>query len=190
MSTRPTLTREDWIQAAQRMLILGGIDTVRVDNLAKELKITRGSFYYHFKSRDELLQSLLTDWRARSTENVIRQLGSQQYSPTERLQHLLNLPFKGNTAREAAAFEIGIRAWARRDPLVRQALDEVDSHRLHYIKSILLQMGYTEQNAYDTAVLIYSYQISIALIQPGQSSSERYEQHLRIIQQWLPITND
>ncbi len=73
MSIRPTLTREDWIESAQRILIKGGIDTVRVDNLAKELTITRGSFYYHFKSREDLLQSLLANWRARATENIIQQ---------------------------------------------------------------------------------------------------------------------
>lgn len=185
MSTRPTLTREDWIQAAQRILIKGGIDTVRIDNLAKELTITRGSFYYHFKSREELLQSLLTNWRARATENIIQQLGSTQYSPSERLQHLLGLPFRGNAAREAATFEIGIRGWARRDPLARQAMDEVDSHRLHYIESVLLQMGYEPQKAHDTASLIYAYQLSISIVQPNSFSTERYEQHLRIIQQWL-----
>lgn len=185
MSTRPTLTREDWIQAAQRILIKGGIDSVRVDNLAKELNITRGSFYYHFKSREELLQSLLTDWRARATENIIQQLGSTQYSPKERLQHLLGLPFRGSAAREAAAFEIGIRAWARRDPLARQAMDEVDNHRIHYIESVLKQMGYKEQHAHDTAALIYAYQLSIAIVHPNSPSTERFEQHQRIIQQWL-----
>lgn len=186
MSTRPTLTREDWIQAAQRILIKGGIDTVRVDNLAKELSITRGSFYYHFKSRDELLQSLLTDWRTRATENIIQQLGSTQYSAQEKLRLLLDLPFRGNAAREAAAFEIGIRGWARRDPLARQAMDEVDSHRLRYIESVLIQMDYDEQKAKDTAALVYAYQLSISIVLPNSAHAERIAQHQRIIQQWLP----
>ncbi len=190
MSTRPTLTREDWIQAAQRMLIKGGIDTVRIDNLAKELNITRGSFYYHFKSREDLLQSLLINWRARATENIIQQLGSSPYSPSERLQQLLSLPFRGNAAREAAAFEIGIRGWARRDPLARQAMDEVDSHRLRYIESVLKQMGYKDQQAHDTASLIYAYQLSISIVQPNLPTAERFEQHQRIIQQWLNVPTD
>lgn len=185
MSIRPTLTREDWIESAQRILIKGGIDTVRVDNLAKELKITRGSFYYHFKSREDLLQSLLANWRARATENIIQQLGSTPSCPSEKLERLLDLPFRGNAAREAAAFEIGIRGWARRDALARQAMDEVDSHRLHYIKSLLLQMDYSELEAHDTAALIYAYQLSISVVHPNTPTTERYEQHKRITQQWL-----
>ncbi len=185
MSTRPTLTREDWIKAAQNILIKGGVDSVRVDTLAKELAITRGSFYYHFKSRDELLQSILSDWRARATENIIQHLGSTKYSPTERLEQLLSLPFRGHAAQAAAAMELGIRAWARRDALARQAIDEVDSHRLHFIESLLKQMGKDEITAKDTAALVYAYQISISVIQPNLNLAERHEQHLRIIQPWL-----
>lgn len=186
MSTRSTLTREDWIQAAQRILIKGGIDNVRVDNLAKELKITRGSFYYHFKSRDELLQSLLANWRARATEEIIQLLSNTHSTPHDRLKHLLSLPFTWAPAREMAAYEIAIRAWARRDPLARQAMDEVDNHRLRFKENLLIQMGYETQQAQDIAMLMYAYLLSIALVLPSSSCQERYEQHLRIIQQWLP----
>lgn len=186
MSIRAPLTREDWIESAQRILIKGGIDSVRVDNLAKELNITRGSFYYHFKSREELLQSLLANWRARATENIIQQLGNTLYSASEKLEHLLSLPFRGNAAREAAAFEIGIRGWARRDSMARQAMDEVDRHRLHFLESLLIQMGHTEESAKDVAWLIYAYQLSIAIVHPNENREERYEQHKRIIKKWLP----
>ena len=185
MSVRAPLTREDWIESAQAILIKGGIDSVRVDNLAKELKITRGSFYYHFKSREDLLQSLLANWRARATENIIQQLANTHYSPLEKLQHLLGLPFRGRAAKEAAAFEIGIRGWARRDAMARQAMDEVDQHRLHYIESLLIQTGYNEQQAKDTASLIYAYQLSIAIVLPNGDPEERHAQHQRIISQWL-----
>lgn len=186
MSIRAPLTREDWIESAQRILIKGGIDSVRVDNLAKELAITRGSFYYHFKSRDELLQSLLANWRARATENIILQLGNTQHSAFEKLKHLLSLPFRGNAAKETAAFEVGIRSWARHDTMARQAIDEIDKLRLHFIENLLLQMGHTEESANDTAFLIYAYLLSIAILHPDEDKQARTKQHQRIIKQWLP----
>ncbi|MCM2319206.1 MAG: TetR/AcrR family transcriptional regulator [Pseudomonas sp.] len=173
MSARSPLTREDWIHAAQRMLVKGGIDSVRVDTLAKELNITRGSFYYHFKSRDELLEGILSDWRARATEDVILQLRNTRNSPAEQLWHLLELPFHGNTAREAAATEIGIRGWARRDKQARQAIDEVDSHRLSYIEGLLMQAGCDETEARDRAHLIYAYQLSLSLVHSNDDPAER-----------------
>jgi len=193
MSARSPLTREDWIRASQRMLVKGGIDSVRVDTLAKELDITRGSFYYHFKSRGELLESILSDWRARATESVIQQLRNTRNSPREQLQQLLELPLHGNTAREAAATEIGIRGWARRDPQARQAIDEVDSHRLSYIESLLMQLGCNETEARDRAWLIYAYQQSLSQVQTGGAPGapeEKAQRTARLLDILLPIPSD
>ena len=136
MSSRTNLTREDWIHAAQEVLVTSGVDAVRVDTLAKELKITRGSFYYHFKSRGELLEGILGNWRARATEDVILHLRNAHSSPLQQLHRLLELPSHGQTAKDAASIELGIRGWARRDKQARQAIDEVDSHRLSYIEGL------------------------------------------------------
>lgn len=164
MNVRTSLTREDWIEAAQSVLVSGGVDAVRVDALAKQIKITRGSFYYHFKSRDELLTSILDNWRSHATEDVIRNLRNAHLSPALQLQHLLELPTHGQRAKEAAAIELAIRAWARRDKQARQAMDEVDSHRLAYIESLILQLGTSEQDAKARAYLFYSYQLSQSLL--------------------------
>lgn len=186
MTLRPNLTKEDWIHAAQRALVKGGVDAVRVDNVAKELKITRGSFYYHFKGRSELLEGILGNWRARATEDVINHLRNAQSSPKEQLERLLELPHHGQTAKEAASIELGIRAWARRDKQARQAIDEVDSHRLNYIEGLLIQIGIIEDEAKDRAVLIYAYQLSQSLIHTEMRPEERQQRNLRMTRLLIP----
>ena len=64
---RSQLTPESWIDAATDVLVDQGIDHVRVDVLATRLGVTRGSFYWHFKDREELLRSVLKAWRERAT---------------------------------------------------------------------------------------------------------------------------
>ena len=63
---RSPLTPQDWVQSAIVLLTDRGIDSVRVDVLAKILGVTRGSFYWHFKDRDDLLKSEMeverTNW--------------------------------------------------------------------------------------------------------------------------------
>lgn len=186
MTTRAPLTREDWIKAAQQVLVESGVDAVRVDVLAKEMKITRGSFYYHFKSRNELLQGILTDWRVRATESVIKHLSDTRTTPFQRLQRLLELPFHGTRAKDAASIEIGIRAWARRDRQARQAIDEVDNHRLRYIEGLLEQIGVEALEAIDRAQLIYAYQLSLSLVNQDLSQEMLIEQNVRIIRLALP----
>ena len=63
---RAQLTPDDWIRAATDLLVTKSIDAVRVDVLAKQLDVTRGSFYWHFKNRDDLLHQVLQDWSERT----------------------------------------------------------------------------------------------------------------------------
>lgn len=185
-ATRSTLTREDWVHVAQRTLVKGGVDAVRVDVLAKELNITRGSFYHHFKNRDELLDAILSEWRMRATENVIGHLRDAHIPPEEQLRELMELPLRGDSAHEAASIEVGIRAWARRDQRARTAIDEVDRHRLSFIAGLLIQMDIVGAEADDRAHLIYGYQLSLSLVSVGASIAERKARAKRMAAIVLP----
>ena len=59
---RQTLTPERWVDAATEQLMDHGIDQVRVDVLARKLEVTRGSFYWHFADREDLLRAVLRAW--------------------------------------------------------------------------------------------------------------------------------
>src|SRR5574343_306772 len=62
---------ELWLQAAREALLDGGVEAVKIQVLAKELNLSRASFYWFFKDRDELLDALLAQWRDRNTGNLI-----------------------------------------------------------------------------------------------------------------------
>ena len=50
--TKPNrLTREEWLQKSLDLLISGRHGKLRIDNITKELNVTKGSFYWHFKNR-------------------------------------------------------------------------------------------------------------------------------------------
>ena len=122
------LTREDWIEAATHRLVKRSIDAVRVEPLADDLKVSRGSFYWHFKSRSELLEAILTTWQERQTRRIVERIRQDRLmSPAEQLERLRKLPPRTKSTREAAALELAIRAWARRDPLARRVVDEDDA---------------------------------------------------------------
>ena len=51
---QPQQTRDGWIEAALAVLVEEGIEAVQITQLSKRLGVTRGSFYWHFGSREEL----------------------------------------------------------------------------------------------------------------------------------------
>ena len=71
MATR-RLEREDWTRAGLAALERDGVEAVAVVPLARELGVTRGSFYWHFASRDELLRRVLERWEREHSTDVLR----------------------------------------------------------------------------------------------------------------------
>lgn len=161
-STKSTLTTADWISCAMETLVEHGFEAVRVDVLAKEMGVTRGSFYWHFKGRDDLLRSMLNTWRDNMTEQVIQRFENRD--PRQLVPELISLPFHGRTAKRAASIELAIRAWARRDPMARQAVDEVDERRLSYHAQVFSALGFSISEARTRAFLIYAQEIAESLL--------------------------
>lgn len=166
------LTPADWIAAATHVLRDKSIDAVRVDVLAKVLNVTRGSFYWHFKDRNDLLERVLQRWRDTATEQIIQRF--EKKPPEQRICEFLTLPFHGQTAQNAASIELAIRAWARRGALARQAVETIDSDRLAYIAQCFSELGFSPEEAKMRAFLVYGYMVNESLLRTQGSEQERY----------------
>ncbi len=186
---RPPLTPEAWVEAATEVLIDQGIDHVRVDVLAGQLGVTRGSFYWHFRDRDELLQRVLQAWSASMTEQLTQRLAQAGADPQEQLRDLISLPFRGRAAARAARIELAIRAWARRDATARQALDTADASRIDYHAQIFCRLGFPLAEAQRRAFVLYSVEVAESLLARQGTAVQKQERSafvLRLIQERLP----
>lgn len=147
------LTRERWIEAGMEVLGKQGVEGVRVEQLAKDLNVTKGSFYWHFKDRDELLQAMLDQWRWQNTVGIMEFVGSSE-DPTSRLLKLARIPF---SLENADPLGLPLRLWARHDPRAGKALSEVDELRVRMKAQIFVACGFAAKDAHARAVLLYSY---------------------------------
>jgi AcrR family transcriptional regulator len=174
-NARNVLTPAHWIEAATELLVDGGVDLVRVDVVAKALEVTRGSFYWHFKDRDDLLARVLESWRAAATEQVINRFEGRGADPRERLAELLTLPFRGQSAERAARIELAIRDWARRNATARRAVDEVDERRIGYTAQCFSALGFDIAEARSRAFILYGYQVAESLLRRQGAAAQQRE---------------
>lgn len=145
------LKANDWVAAALAALSRGGVDAVRVDALARELEITRGSFYWHFKDRDALLTAALEEWERVATTDVIDQLrGIEQ--PEQQLRTLFTQAF---AIDEFEGLEPAILAHADH-PVVAPILRRVTETRLVYLTETFERLGHAGAVARHQAVAIYA----------------------------------
>jgi AcrR family transcriptional regulator len=174
-AARAPLTRESWIDAATEVLVDQGIDHVRVDVLAGQLQVTRGSFYWHFRDREELLRAVLQAWHERATAQLTARLERAHDDPREQLRDVISLPFRGRAATRAARIELAIRAWARRDLMARHAVDEADASRIGYISQLFSALGFPVIEARSRAFLLYAYVVAESQMATQGSAAQRQD---------------
>jgi AcrR family transcriptional regulator len=181
---RAQLTPEDWIREAIELLIHRSIDSVRVDVLAKTLEVTRGSFYWHFSDRDDLLKRVLLAWQEAQTEQIIARHRKQGVEAKELIRELVELPFHGRAAMKGSSVELAIRAWARRDEMARNVVDAVDAKRLTYLEECFTNLGFAPRDAKSRAFLLYCYMQSESLFR-NQGTAENKTQRRQFVAEIL-----
>jgi len=120
------LTRDHWIAAGFDALDHQGHQGISAEQLARRLNVTRGSFYHHFRSRDEFVHALLAAWEADYAGRMLAHADAGG-SLEDVLQRYLAIAAEKRPQRETA-----IRAWSRIDPLVAGYQQRVDQTRLSF----------------------------------------------------------
>lgn len=148
------LTESDWIEAATDILVRENVRGIRIDTLCQKLGVTKGSFYWHFKTRADLLTAMLKNWQRRMTLNVIQTISRTSETGFSRLRGLMALP-RMPRSPAFAQVEMSIRDWGRRVDLPREAVEEVDHIRLEYFAELFRAEGFSDTEARTRAYLAY-----------------------------------
>lgn len=148
----PTLDRQSWITAALRALLRDGPSAVAVEPLARSLAATKGSFYWHFHSRDELLEATLDEWIRLTTDDVIAAMDELDVPPAERARRLFAMVIE---ASERHPGQLVLLASADH-PSVAAALDRATRRRIDYVAHLLRSAGLAAPIARRRAILAYA----------------------------------
>jgi len=140
----PRLTRADWLDKALGVLIENGVDSVRITRLADLLGVTRGSFYWHFADRGELLVAMLKVWEQSNTASILR----AATSPGTLEDRVLAL-FMCWIDPELfdPRLDFAVRDWARGDAELQRSIAESDQQRMEALVSMFETHGFPERQA-------------------------------------------
>ncbi len=146
------LSRDDWAAAALEAISAGGVAAVSVEPIAARLGTTKGSFYWHFKARDELVEAALALWESRSTLDVIESVERSGGTPKARLRTLFGRVFEAESLTHA---DVSLLADAD-DAAVRGVLQRVTQLRVDYVAALLRESGLSPRASRRRAVFAYS----------------------------------
>jgi AcrR family transcriptional regulator len=150
-STR--LSAQDWARAALKAIASGGLAAVAVEPLARTLGVTKGSFYAHYRNRDELITAALTEWaRGHGAEGLTALAAIAD--PARRLRELLTTVVH---AVEPLAPSVHLSLLAdRTDPRVAEAVHRVDQARLELLTRTYRELGLPPERAASRARIAYA----------------------------------
>lgn len=154
--------REQWVAFGAGCLARHGPGALTVDRLCERAKLTKGSFYHHFKSTDDFLVAVGEQWRRTETDDIARDALAGT-GAAESLKKLASLSDRVNHR-----LEIGVRTLAANNRKVRDLVNKADTAR-EAIISTLLQRAYglAEGDASDAARLFHSLHLAALLRAPA-----------------------
>lgn len=167
----PGIGRQGWLDAARAILMREGIAGVKIDRIARRLKVTRGGFYWFFDSHRQLLNALLADWEERNTEGFKSAVRSAGRNGMAEFQALVDVWL--NETSYSPAWDAAVRDWARVSTKVANAVRRTDDIRIEVLRQVFTDLGYESQEAFVRARISYFHQVGYYALGVRESRAER-----------------
>jgi AcrR family transcriptional regulator len=168
---RTRLSAADWEIAALDVIAEQGLGAVAVEPLARRLGVTKGSFYWHFATREALIEAALKRWEQGDADALIAQVG-QIEKPRERLEALFR-----RTSREMRSHVIYAAMLKALDhPAVKPVMQRLSQRRIQYLSIAYRALGLSRRDAAHRARLAYAAYVGMLQLML-QLRLPRMEQH-------------
>lgn len=165
------VTRADWLTVAMDLLVSEGVGEVKVLSISERLGVSRSSFYWYFKSRQDLLDALLEQWEQTNTALLIRHAEMPAATITEAVCNISRCWV--DPALFNHKLDFAIREWARRDGAVRRVIDQTDAARVAAFAALFERFGYDADEAEVRARVMYYMQVGYYALELSEPIEER-----------------
>ncbi len=128
--------RHQIVQTARKIVATHGMAFLTIQELAREVEVSEGAIYRHFKSKDEILVLLIQEIEG----NLLRAVSESARpngSVLEHLKHLLHLHFSSLERRNGVSFVVIAEALRFGDTEVRDATRQMVERYLGVIDATL-----------------------------------------------------
>jgi AcrR family transcriptional regulator len=161
--------KPQWLGAGLEALRKGGVAAVRVERLAADVGVTKGSFYWHFRDRGALLDALLEFWSREMTDAEFERIHGLRAGLAARLLALAEDVLEKGMGR----YDPAIRAWGRTDRKVAAAVAQVDRRRVRALTGFFEEGGFGAAEARTRARLFYTFLLGEPQVRaPAREPSE------------------
>lgn len=157
-SAKVRRSKQDFINEAFELIAEAGTaEALTIDSLCLRLGVSKGSFYWHFKSRDSLIETLVEAWSG-NFHLVIHSAIEAQTADNGRtvIEEISYYWLSSNMSK----LDQVMRHWAQHDDRVCKAVCRADELLLKFLKNNIIKLGYDEKDAHRRARLMMAIGIA------------------------------
>ena len=99
-------TRQHIVEAADQLFYEHGFEATSFAHIAEAVQLSRGNFYYHFKSKDEILDAVIAR-RLSNTAAMLDAWEAESPTPAERIRSFIHILITNQTKIMAYGCPVG-----------------------------------------------------------------------------------
>ena len=148
-------TKQDWIKLGYKTFSKSGIKGIIVEKMAKTLKVNKSSFYWHFKTKADFIDKIVSYWIQNETESII-DFTDKEKAIHEKIDAFFKIAFKNDPYLE---FIFYLKKYAIKNKKYQVIIDNIDLRRLNFTTNLFQELGYNQKEAEIKASIFYKYLI-------------------------------
>ena len=181
-SPKIRLSAAAWEHAALDLLAESGVGAVAVEPLARRLGVTKGSFYWHFATREALLKAALERWEQSDHRELLTLIAAVS-DPRERIRELIRQVSYRRPSH--AVFAALLRALDQ--PLIGPVIERVSQRRIEFVTNAFRQARFDDATAANRARLAYSAYVGFIQLAPIEQPRMHHDEFEAYIRDFIEI---
>lgn len=182
---RHQTTREQIIEAADGLFYQKGYEHTSFSEIAHTVGISRGNFYYHFKSKDEILDAVIS-LRMTNTKSMLEQWKNEGERPEERIRCFIRILITNWSKIKYYGCPVGTLT-AELAKLNHASLDEaskVFTLFRTWLREQFIQLGHAE-DADTLAMQVLAFSQGVATLASAFKDERFVRQEVQRMCEWL-----
>jgi len=175
-------SRDDWLRAALELLGEKGIGSITIDALCTRLGLTKGSFYWHFSGRQELLSAMADRYANAHHREIRERLEASGLDDWAQLKQVSKEAYE-----KYSKIDHAMRIWAEDSEETAEAMKLSDAKTLQFHEERLVNMGVPKAKARLIARLMLCAGLGFSFAQPSLGGRKEYEQMEPLIRSLIDL---
>lgn len=172
-----TLSKDEWVKAGLQVLKDKGSGELSIVKLSHCLGVTRGAFYHHFKSLNELIDALIEAWEEKVVNKGFQQALTNSSDPRAEVKNLINY-----VTELTDRLDLVFRQWAPHNDRVRKHMERLDKKRLKTLTELFKRLAGDEVKGASLAKIAFYGYIGCLHSYPVPSAKQQRETALEVFE--------